>query len=120
YAGGAAFLCGRSSWIGHVLGFYGDPGGPHVDNRDIIVSAHEMGHALGTNHTHSYAVDQCHIPTALPTRNSIMSYCYYYNGGYANTDLRFHTVPQEKIAACWAYGSLAFDCNQNGIPDDDD
>ena len=120
WAGGAAWRCSNTSWIGHVLGFYGDAIGPHVDNRDIIVSAHELGHALGTGHTHDYALDQCHVATSKPNRSSIMSYCYYFSGGYANTDLRFQTVPGEWIGRCVSYRRLAFDCNQNGIDDAED
>jgi outer membrane protein assembly factor BamB len=125
--GGIAYLnglCNSRSYsaIGYVNGFFVDPSIPHVYNHDIAVAAHEIGHNCGTPHTHDLDLDTCNDETTPPQRGTIMSYCgQTFTGGSANTDLGFHTVVR---AVMLEYASgrdcVTFDCNANGIDDDDD
>ncbi len=118
-AGGGAFVCANGSYIENALGYFGDPLLAHVYNQDLIIPAHELGHCLGSLHTHDYNLDQCQTPGTIPRRGGIISYCYYFNGGYANTDLRYEAKCREVIASCMAQNpaGYAVDCNQNGIED---
>ncbi len=122
--GGVAFgstLCGVAAYsvAAYAIGFFADPDGPHVFNRDITVTAHEIGHNAGAPHTHSIGVDECDDENADPQRGTIMSYCgQTFTGGAANTDLRFHTAIQEIVGDFTAAaGCLAADCDQNGVDD---
>src|SRR5690606_31589443 len=99
YSGGVADLCGTASLVSHILGFTGDPMAPNVYNRDMKVIAHELGHTRGSGHTHDYGLDRCHM-AGNPRRGTIMSYCFYHNGGIANVDHGYHVVPRARIAAC--------------------
>ncbi|HJQ83796.1 MAG TPA: DUF4215 domain-containing protein [Candidatus Binatia bacterium] len=65
---------------------------------DVLVTTHEMGHNLGTEHTHCYSppVDKCYNAEAgcysgpvVASRGTIMSYCHLLPGGLANIDLVF-------------------------------
>jgi len=67
-------------------------------NFDIYVLAHEMGHNLGTAHTHCYdpPIDTCAGPDfdcphekACPV-GTIMSYCHLCPGGVGNVNMSFH------------------------------
>ncbi|MCW5775605.1 MAG: hypothetical protein KIS87_04050 [Phycisphaeraceae bacterium] len=126
-AGGVAYLnalCTNNgySWAGYTLGFFVDPDRPHVFNRDVVVPAHELGHNCGTLHTHDYGVDNCHVPTPIPTRGDMMSYCAQtVSGGEANIDMRFHRLTRRAMHEHIATRNcLTFDCNLNGIPDDEE
>ena len=122
--GGVAYvgsLCGSSAYsvAGYAIGYIGDPYAPDVFNRDITVTAHEIGHNSGAPHTHAIGVDDCDDENSSPQRGTIMSYCgQTFTGGAANTDLRFHTAIQEIIdnfadsVAC-----VVADCDQNGVDD---
>ena len=117
-AGGGAFLCGAQSWVGFAIGYFTNPATSNVHNQDIIIAAHEMGHNLGAPHTHDIGIDQCDIATTPPRRGDIMSYCYYFSGGYANTDLRYHVGSQQQITNCLASRpNFVRDCNQNHVAD---
>ncbi len=93
---------------------------PDDGNWDLNVSAHEMGHNCGTQHTH----DDQYIPhiddcgNGVPSRGTIMSYCHTFQGYQRNIDLRFHRRVQETIQGIIAgAGCEPFDCNGNGISD---
>lgn len=117
-AGGLAQLCGPRSWVGFSLGAFEDPSFSNVNNQDIIICAHELGHCLGSPHTHDMGVDECDDAGTPTQRGSIISYCYYFSGGYANTDMRYHVAEQERIVQCLAgKQNVVFDCNQNRIDD---
>ncbi|MCE2882732.1 MAG: M12 family metallo-peptidase, partial [Planctomycetaceae bacterium] len=122
--GGVAWLsaaCGSFGYSvnGYLNGVFADPVATNPGNWDINVVAHELGHNVGTLHTHDYSLDGCASGTVQ--RGTIMSYCHVVSGASSNIDLRFHrgtAVPIESFmagAAC-----LASDCNGNGIEDADE
>ena len=122
--GGIAYLsalCGGAGYsvAGYTLGFYSDPNEPGVNQYDIFVTAHEIGHNSGTSHTHAYGVDNCDDLQGPAQRGTIMSYCSQtISGGNANTDLRFHaTVQQFMRNHIFSVGCVVDDCNGNGVDD---
>ena len=126
-AGGVAYVnsvCTGNgySWAGYALGHFADPDRPHGFNRDITVSAHEIGHNCGTLHTHDYGLDDCDRATLVAQRGTIMSYCgQTYSGGAANTNVSFHTVTRNFMREFLATRACMIDdCNQNGVSDGDD
>ncbi|HMP08659.1 MAG TPA: PA14 domain-containing protein, partial [Lacipirellulaceae bacterium] len=69
-------------------------------NWDIMVTSHELGHNLGTPHTHNYCppVDecapagwygQCQSQQVCTNQGTIMSYCHLCSGGLSNVKLTF-------------------------------
>jgi len=124
--GGVAFLGGVCdagfSVSAYTLGRWGSLDTPSVFNRDIVVSAHEMGHNFGTLHTHDFGVDNCDDPDSEPQRGTIMSYCSQtFTGGSANIDLRFHAAAQdEMLEELFSCQDLDTDYNLNAVPDADD
>ncbi len=90
-----------------------------LGNWDVIVVAHEMGHNLGTYHTHDGydpPIDNCGNGT--PTRGTIMSYCHTHPGGITNIDLHMHRRVEQVIRQEVADGNCFwYDCNGNGIDD---
>ncbi|GMV27698.1 MAG: hypothetical protein AMXMBFR58_37290 [Phycisphaerae bacterium] len=126
-AGGVAYapaLCNSSSysWAGYTLGYFSDPDRPHWSSRDIMVTAHELGHNCGTYHTHDYNLDNCDDALSHPQRGTIMSYCgQTYSGGDANHDLWFHEYTVQQMRNYMSTRTcLAADCNQNREPDSQD
>lgn len=124
--GGQAYLsatCGASAYsvVGYAQGSFPDPTTPSPYNYDISVTAHEIGHNAGTDHTHdpSNDVDTCDDPLTTPQRGTIMSYCgQTWSGGNANRDLYFHSVVQQKIESHLGGAScIVDDCNLNGVAD---
>jgi len=125
--GGIAFLNGLCNDVGYsvcgyALGSFVDPSRSAIGNRDITLTAHELGHNCGTGHTHGYGLDTCDDETTAARRGTIMSYCgQVFTGGEGNTELRFHSFVQEvvrdylEISAC-----VDDDCNQNGVADAQD
>lgn len=68
-----------------------------LQNWDIMVSAHEIGHGLNMGHTHQLQppVDGCGLSpqdcsVASAGQGTIMSYCHTCAGGMANIRLEFH------------------------------
>src|SRR6185503_11658566 len=75
---------------------------------DVLVFTHEVGHNMGTQHTHCYnpPLDHCYSgeqgcyvgPTSLPPGGgTIMSYCHILPGGLANVDLLFGSTVSATI-----------------------
>ncbi|MSR45357.1 MAG: hypothetical protein EXS15_08435 [Phycisphaerales bacterium] len=105
---------------GYMIGSFADSTETNPGNWDIIVSTHELGHNLGTYHTHDYGLDTC--ASGGVQRGTIMSYCHVVSGATSNVDLRFHRGTAEAVIG-WVSASapcLARDCNGNGIDDGDD
>lgn len=118
-AGGAAYVCGRASWVAHATGQFTDPTARSVFNQDLRITAHELGHNIGGPHPHSIGVDECDRPTSRPRRGTLISYCAQtYSGRAALTDPHYHTAIRERIAGCSP--QYTTDCNQNYIDDADD
>lgn len=75
---------------------------------DVLVVTHELGHNIGSPHTHCYtpAVDRCYnqedscyAGSVVPTRGTIMSYCHLLAGGLSNIDLEYGSVVSSRIRA---------------------
>ncbi|UYV11875.1 MAG: M12 family metallo-peptidase [Phycisphaera sp.] len=117
YGGQAAGICATASWVGYGIGRLSDTSIPTVFNHDIGVVLHELGHSLGTGHTHQYGIDECATASSQPRRGTIMSYCSTtFSGGAALRDMHFHAGLRDRIRDCVSR-RLHFDCNQNHIAD---
>ncbi|MEQ9096750.1 MAG: M12 family metallo-peptidase [Phycisphaerales bacterium] len=115
-AGGAAYICGRASWVAHATGQFTDPTARSVFNQDLRITAHELGHNIGGPHPHDIGVDECDDGFARSRRGSLISYCAQtYSGRAALVDPHYHTAIRERIATCSPGYTL--DCNQNYIDD---
>jgi len=120
YVGGTCSGGATYSIAAYLLGSFPTPvNAPHLGNWDLIVSAHEMGHNMGTFHTHdgySPTIDDC--GNGVPSRGTIMSYCHTHPGGTTNIDLYFHRRVEEVVENnVLAGGCAPFDCNDNGLDD---
>ena len=118
------FVSGKSiqggvAWVAAVcspdVGFAVSQVAGHFDTAspqqiwDVLVFTHELGHTLGSPHTHCYdpPIDRCYSGEAgcysgpaQPTSNgTIMSYCHLQAGGLANVSLLFGTRPSDVIRA---------------------
>ena len=93
---------------------------------DVLVFTHELGHNMGSDHTHCYdpPVDQCFSgesgcyvgPTSVPPGGgTIMSYCHLLPGSYANVDLLFGPTVSATIrgfsegAGCFSVAAVCGD-----------
>ena len=89
-----------------------------LSRRDVRLSAHELAHCCGADHTHNYGFDSCAPTPGEETRGTIMSYCSLHNGGEGNIELRFNSYigglikDYMDVAAC-----VDTDCNMNGMDD---
>ncbi|MBX3364268.1 MAG: hypothetical protein KF866_05820 [Phycisphaeraceae bacterium] len=122
--GGVAYLsavCNGNAYglSANLAGFFPYPlVDHHGQNWDIMVTAHELGHNLGSGHTHdigSYdpVIDGCGNGDCSDAwEGTIMSYCHTCPGGMTNINLRNHPRVNHQInfvlrtiSAC----SLAYD-----------
>jgi cysteine-rich repeat protein len=96
---------------------------------DVLVVTHEIGHNLGTPHTHCYSppVDRCYAQEAncyagpvVCSRGTIMSYCHLACGGLPDIDLVFGDVVSAEIRSTVATATcltpLTGNCG-NGVVD---
>jgi len=96
-------LCNEQWGYGTSSGISGVFPRPLVDGSleqwDVYVVAHEMGHQFGSPHTHCYnppidncgqSFDDCWNGIYACQQGTIMSYCKSCPGGLANVDIRFH------------------------------
>lgn len=119
--GGVAYVNAACQWYGYavtgyVVGAFADPVATDPGNWDVNVVAHELGHNLGTYHTHDYGIDAC--ASGAVQRGTIMSYCHVVSGASANIDLRFHRGTAERIEAFMVGAPcLSVDCDDDGLDD---
>ncbi|HKQ49993.1 MAG TPA: M12 family metallo-peptidase [Phycisphaerae bacterium] len=120
YVGGTC-SAGRTYGISAFLNgtFPPSVGPPDLDNWDVIVTTHEMGHNAGTFHTHdgySPTIDDC--GNGVPSRGTIMSYCHTHPGGVLNIDMWMHREVEDVIEADFQFGGcFEYDCNGNNVAD---
>ncbi len=101
---------------GYTIGAFADPSQSLGANWDVVVTAHELGHNLGTSHTHAYGIDACASGTV--ERGTIMSYCHTVSGAGANVELRFHRGTADPIEAYVAVTTcIDSDCDADGAED---
>ncbi|HEX2897724.1 MAG TPA: M12 family metallo-peptidase, partial [candidate division Zixibacteria bacterium] len=126
--GGIAYVsafCSESRYSisGFINGSFPSPfGSTSINNWDVIVMAHELGHNFGTFHTHDISqydprIDSC--AQDFPSLGTIMSYCHIHPGYVSNIETRFPLRVQHIIELTVVNGSDCFwhDCNGNGIDD---
>ncbi len=89
-----------------------------LDQWDVHVVSHEMGHQFGSPHTHCYvppidncgqSFDDCWNGIYACQQGTIMSYCKSCPGGLANMDIRLHErvitrIRQSVDPSCLRYG----------------
>lgn len=135
--GGIAWLNAACSGFGYAVsaninGFFPTPLVDHShQNWDIMVFTHELGHNLGTWHTHDTSqynppLDDCYTSSGLGActqawSGTIMSYCHQCPGGMSNMNLNFHPQTQLKIEGFVAGASCLSDepCLDSGDSDGD-
>ncbi len=125
--GGIAFFssaCNTDAYAisGYLNGAFATPTeNRSLNNWDVTVISHELGHNSGSGHTHdSYTptIDDCGNGVPSPAGGTILSYCHIHTGYMTNIDLRFHNRVQQTIQDDIAIGACVFfDCNDNGIDD---
>jgi len=121
----AHFLSGRGlgggvAWLNALCGSHGYAVSANLNgsfptplvnhshqNWDIVVFAHELGHNVGTWHTHDTVqynppLDDCYTssglgPCTMRYGGTIMSYCHQCSGGLSNIVLQFHPQVQQAI-----------------------
>ena len=104
------------SVTGYMVGSFADAVATNPGNWDINVIAHELGHNLGTYHTHDYGIDSCN--NGAVQRGTIMSYCHVVAGASSNIDLYFHRGTAQRIEDFLVNAScLTTDCDDDGLAD---
>lgn len=112
--GGIANLDGLCNDLGYGVsagmnGFFTYPLSDYAaTNWDIHVMCHELGHIVGSPHTHSYCppLDQCAPILFFGTcqsqqvcaQGTLMGYCHLCPGGQTNVHLGFHPTTAQTIA----------------------
>ena len=101
---------------GYLIGAFVAGASTSPANWDVNVVAHELGHNVGTLHTHDYGIDTC--ASGVVQRGTIMSYCHVRSGGSANVDLYFHTGTVSRMEGFMATAPcLSADCDDDGVAD---
>lgn len=104
------------SVAGYLIGSFVDAGRTDPGNWDVIVTTHEVGHNIGTLHTHNYGIDNCANGAIL--RGGFMSYCHTVSGATANVDLTLHAILRGHIAEYLAQAEcIGRDCDGDGVED---
>lgn len=129
YFGGVAYvdvICNSWWGFGVSTGITGGTPFPVVPSWmtwDFFVYAHEIGHQLGSWHTHDYcppldscAAGTCVTQTACSEQGTIMSYCHTCGAGMANITTWYHPtnaqiIRQSAEASCMGgYSCSACNC----------
>jgi len=118
YVGTACNNQGYNTGVSSIRGTWQGSLEANAYNWDVIVTAHEMGHNVGSGHTHdvsSYSptIDSCISSSGATAaygsdeceRGTIMSYCHLC-GGTANIDMNLDDRVKETIKT-----SLSGSCN---------
>ena len=95
----------------------------NIDNWDLVVFTHELGHNLGAIHTHAYnpPLDDCFSGGCTDAPNgTLMSYCHVCDGDIANFALRFHPQSATDIANTCAAAACLDDVAASLTANDDD
>ena len=75
--------------VASLQGFFPVPlANNNPQNWDIFVTAHELGHSCGCNHTHDLGIDNC-VSGSCISNGTIMSFCHLCPGGLSNIVLSF-------------------------------
>jgi len=111
--GGVAWLgsmCNSFSYAvsGNINGSFPYPVADNSgQNWDLMVFTHEMGHNLGSPHTHNHnpPADGCGLEprdcaVAQAGEGTIMSYCHLCSGGLGNVRMSFH---EQSVASMRGY-----------------
>ena len=115
FGGGIAWTraaCGNNAYslCGDMTGSFPYPlVNNNANNWDISITSHELGHSVGSTHTHNFCptpgdtcapnglFGQCQTSQTCITTGSIMSYCNQCAGGMANVVLNFHPLSIDAI-----------------------
>ena len=105
---------------GNLRGTFPIPVEDHsYNNWDLYVVAHEIGHNVGTQHTHDYLppIDNCgNNDCADAWGGTIMSYCHQCSGSLSNIVLSFDPRVQTTIETYLTLvesSECVLDCNSN-------